>query len=81
MPGPYGGCFRPLDAMWYTGYITVKRYTMPKQTLQQKIRRALGRFTAKRIAMILLGAAILLAAAEGLRIAAVGGGVPDAPRR
>ena len=32
---------------------------MPKQTLQQKIRRALGRFTAKRIAMILLGAAIL----------------------
>ena len=59
MPGPYGGCFRPLDAMWYTEYITVKRYTMPKQTLQQKIRRALGRFTAKRIAMILLGAAIL----------------------
>lgn len=32
---------------------------MPKQTLQQKIRRALGRFTAKRIAMILLGTAIL----------------------
>ena len=59
MPGPYGDCFRPLDAMWYTGYITVKRYTMPKQTLQQKIRRALGRFTAKRIAMILLGTAIL----------------------
>ena len=66
MPGPYGGCFRPLDAMWYTGYITVKRYTMPKQTLQQKIRRALGRFTAKRIAMILLGTAILLAL-EGLK--------------
>ena len=32
---------------------------MPKQTLQQKIRHALGRFTAKRIAMILLGTAIL----------------------
>ena len=32
---------------------------MSKQTLQQKIRRALGRFTAKRIAMILLGTAIL----------------------
>ena len=32
---------------------------MPKQTLKQKIRRALGRFTAKRIAMILLGTAIL----------------------
>ena len=59
MPGPYGDCFRPLDAMWYTGYITVRGYTMPKQTLQQKIRRALGRFTAKRIAMILLGTAIL----------------------
>ena len=32
---------------------------MPKQTIQQKIRHALGRFTAKRIAMILLGTAIL----------------------
>ena len=39
---------------------------MPKQTLQQKIRHALGRFTAKRIAMILLGTAILLAL-EGLK--------------
>ena len=57
--GETGGCRSPLDAMWYTVYITVRRCTMPKQTLQQKIRHALGRFTAKRIAMILLGTAIL----------------------
>ena len=32
---------------------------MQKTTLQQKIRGALRRFTAKRIALILLGTAIL----------------------
>ena len=32
---------------------------MAKETLQQKIKRALGRFTPGRIAIIMLGAAIL----------------------
>ena len=32
---------------------------MAKETLQQKIKRALGRFTPGRIAVIMLGAAIL----------------------
>ena len=32
---------------------------MSKQTLQQKIQRALARFTPRRIAIIMLGTAIL----------------------
>ena len=32
---------------------------MAKETLQQKIKRALGRFTPGRIAVIMLGSAIL----------------------
>ena len=32
---------------------------MAKETLQQKIKRALGRFTPGRIAIIMLGTAIL----------------------